>query len=421
MGLYIYIIKKFSIKQLMNYQCILYFVTSTSLSLLFIGIPVSRSLSSVGMGLVLFTWLVSGDYQGKWQRIRDNPLSLPVFLLWLLTFVASLWSVGDWATIENQFFIYVRLLWFFLILSLIQTQQHKKWAWWAFFAGCAINVVMGLVNTYMPVEWYGILGLTKWSHETVLGNHNAQGAVIAFFAAACFVYMQSCQTKSMKTLCAVFFALAVTSSALFSQSRSGFVVTALAVLAVLFVSVNKDKRLALGVGLCIVLMGLSYFSPKMSARFVQMNAEINQYFSTGNFETSVGFRIEMWRRGVDFFLSSPIWGHGTGSYYKLASAVYTEGQCATVCNHPHNQFLFFAVEFGIIGVGLFVYWFYKMLKSAAMSVSEQDRYLWIAFVVVFVGECFLNLPLYSSSERTFFICLMGLLVCSPLKNTRPQQ
>jgi len=55
------------------------------------------------MGLVLFTWLVSGDYQGKWQRIRDNPLSLPVFLLWLLTFVASLWSVGDWATIEKQF------------------------------------------------------------------------------------------------------------------------------------------------------------------------------------------------------------------------------------------------------------------------------------------------------------------------------
>jgi len=102
-GLYIYIIKKFSIKQLMNYQCILYFVTSTSLSLLFIGIPVSRALSSVGMGLVLFTWLVSGDYQGKWQRIRDNPLSLPVFLLWLLTFVASLWSVGDWATIEKQF------------------------------------------------------------------------------------------------------------------------------------------------------------------------------------------------------------------------------------------------------------------------------------------------------------------------------
>ena len=370
------------------------------------------------MGLVLFTWLVSGDYKGKWQRIRDNPLSLPVFLLWLLTFVASLWSVGDWATIEKQFFIYVRLLWFFLILSLIQSQQHKKWAWWAFFAGCAINIVMGLVITYMPVEWYGMLGLTKWSHETVLGNHNAQGAVIAFFAAACFIDMQSSQTKSMKALCAVFFALAVASSALFSQSRSGFVVTALAVLAVLFVSVSKDKRLALGVGLFIVLMGLAYFSPKMSARFVQMNAEISQYFATGNFETSVGFRIEMWRRGVDFFLSSPIWGHGTGSYYKLASAVYTEGQCATVCNHPHNQFLFFAVEFGIIGVGLFVYWFYKMLKSAAMSVSKQDRYLWIAFVVVLVGECFLNLPLYSSSERTFFICLMGLLAGTNIKSSR---
>ena len=393
----------------MNYQCILYFVTSTSLSLLFIGIPVSRALSSVGMGLVLFTWLVSGDYQGKWQRIRDNPLSLPVFLLWLLTFVASLWSVGDWATIEKQFFIYVRLLWFFLILSLVQSTQHKKWAWWTFCAGCAINVVMGLVNTYMPVEWYGVLGLTQWSHETVLTNHNAQGAIIAFFAAACFIYMQSSQTKSMKALCTVFLALAVASSALFSQSRSGFVVIVLAVLAVIFVSISKDKRLALGLGLCIVLMGLSYFSPKMSARFMQMNAEISQYFATGNFETSVGFRIEMWRRGVDFFLSSPIWGHGTGSYYKLASAVYTEGQCAIVCNHPHNQFLFFAVEFGMIGVGLFVYWFYKMLKSAAMSVSEQDRYLWIAFVVVFVGECFLNLPLYSSSERTFFICLMGLL------------
>ena len=144
--------------------------------------------------------------------------------------------------------------------------------------------------------------------------------------------MQSSQTKSMKALCTVFLALAVASSALFSQRRSGFVVIVLAVLAVIFVSISKDKRLALGLGLCIVLMGLSYFSPKMSARFMQMNAEISQYFATGNFETSVGFRIEMWRRGVDFFLSSPIWGHGTGSYYKLASAVYTEGQCAIVCN-----------------------------------------------------------------------------------------
>jgi len=396
-------------------------ITLASLCLLFVGIPFSRFLASIGMGLVLLTWLISGNYQGKWQRVRNNRLSLPVFLLWLLTFVASLWSVGDWETIAKQFYIYSRLLWFFLIVSLIQSSQHQKWAWWAFLAGCTINILMGLVIAFTPPTRFGsIVHLIKSAHGTVLSNYNAQGAILAFFAAACFVYMLSSQTKWIKALCALFFALAIANSAFFSQSRSGFVVTVLAVLAVISASVNKDKRIALGVGILAVLIGLAYFSPMMYSRFAHSITEINQYFTTGNFETSAGYRIEMWRRGIDFFLSSPFWGHGTGSYYKLASEVYTADQCAEACNHPHNQFLFFAVEFGAMGVGLFVYWFYKMLDRAMMCARDQDRYLWIAFVVIFLAECFLNLPLFSSSERIFFICLMGLLASSRYTYTSKQ-
>ncbi|MFX9630918.1 O-antigen ligase family protein, partial [Acinetobacter baumannii] len=85
-------------------------------------------------------------------------------------------------------------------------------------------------------------------------------------------------------------------------------------------------------------------------RVAMIGSEYQSYHET-NAVTSVGERLEFWRKSIKFVEEAPLAGHGTGSTKTLFTqdAVGQTGASAQIIGNPHNQTLNVAVQWGLIG------------------------------------------------------------------------
>jgi hypothetical protein len=96
--------------------------------------------------------------------------------------------------------------------------------------------------------------------------------------------------------------------------------------------------------------------------------------------TSIGERLEYYRKSLRFFAEAPVAGHGTGSIegqFEQAAKGQT-GLAAEVVRNPHNQTLNVAVQWGTIGVVIL----YTMWISHLLLFRGEGLVNWIGLLVV---------------------------------------
>ena len=111
-------------------------------------------------------------------------------------------------------------------------------------------------------------------------------------------------------------------------------------------------------------------------RFDPSKAEDIEDYSSG--------RLWIWQRGMEFFLESPILGHGQNSFVELSRLRNFSKVFA-----PHNDYLRCLVEFGIVGLIIFLLIFYKifqnMWRSLNITTSPWEKLLYISYISGFCG------------------------------------
>jgi O-antigen ligase len=138
--------------------------------------------------------------------------------------------------------------------------------------------------------------------------------------------------------------------------------------------------------------------------------EIGRYMSGDTALTSVGARLEMWRVSYEIFSGSPFWGHGTGSYRALSEKIFTDPAICTVsCIHPHNQFLFFGVEYGLVGIVAYMFFLWRPFAYGIACVG-RERLMLVCLVTVMFVDSFINGPLWVTTERHLFTSVLPLFM-----------
>jgi O-antigen ligase len=156
-------------------------------------------------------------------------------------------------------------------------------------------------------------------------------------------------------------------------------------------------------------------SPYLRARVVGVVEEIRQYRSE-NAETSVGYRLEFWKKSVEFVAAAPIIGHGTGAIEPLfrRASVGDAGIAAAVTANPHNQTLEMAIQLGLIGVALL----YAMWIGQIVLFRGSGLAAWLGMAVVaqsIVGSLFLA---YVTTFTTGWIYAFGVGVLGGMARPR---
>jgi O-antigen ligase len=134
-------------------------------------------------------------------------------------------------------------------------------------------------------------------------------------------------------------------------------------------------------GAAVAVLAVAWVASPQLDHTVSSFGRDYQLYEENGASTSIGERLEYWRKSLRFFVEAPVVGHGTGSTRGLFEQAATGPAvlaAAKVINNPHNQILNVAVQWGLIGVAaLLAMWLLHLLLFRGGGLAN-----WIGLLVV---------------------------------------
>jgi O-antigen ligase len=371
------------------------------------SLPWSTSLAGIFNAMMLLCMVPFLDVRAFLQSLTRPICAAPIALV-LLALAGTLWSDAAWGARVYAVNPTVKLLVLPVLLYHFERSPRGRWIFIAFLVSCALLSVMSWL-----VAVYPDLSLKP--------DHLERG-----------IFVKNYIDQSQEfTLCAV--ALAYPVVMLLREKRYGLagLLTLLALsffINMAFVVVSRTALVTIPImfgvfallhlrwrSIAIISAGLLagaalawQASPQLRKTADTFASDYTRYVEKGE-PTSLGLRLEFWRKSLGFFAEAPIKGHGTGSTRGLFEQAKTGAgyrASAEVIGNPHNQTLNVAVQWGVIGVGvLYAIWILHLLLFRGDGLAN-----WIGLLVVVqnVFTSLFNSHLFDFHEGWMYVIGVGV-------------
>jgi O-antigen ligase len=367
--------------------------------LLGFALPLSTAATNVLLILLITAWSFSGKIMQSLKLILMHPVARMFGWLFALFAIGSLYSLGDPNDILTMINKMLKLLYFPIILSLMQEEKWRRYTLWAFLGAMAVTV---MVASYRHMHRFPVnLAVAKVFKDSIY-----TGLMMAF---ASFVSAHFFSVSSNKAGRFLFGSLVLVFSfyTLFmNPGRVGYgIFLALAGLFLIRQRLFK-MRLWILIGLLIFLIITLSYSTVLQNRVMAVWSDIVQY-QAGNVNTSVGERLSFFQHTLILSLLHPWFGSGTGSFATLYD-VFASAHHLIKTDNPHNEYLNIFFQLGLVGLiallGLFLT-LYRQLKMVVLP----DRWLAEGLLAAMVVGCLANSWMMNFTAGYFFVILMAVL------------
>ncbi len=195
----------------------------------------------------------------------------------------------------------------------------------------------------------------------------------------------------------------------FLMGRSGHVVAlTLIMVAVIYELPVRLKWASLLVPFVVLALAWTG-SQTFRDRTKLVRNEISAFLSNSDTTSSSGQRLMFWRISLIAVQQSPVWGTGAGSWnkeYRLLEAGQASPDTLTVDN-PHQLFLLWAVEGGIIGLFLLCAVFVELYIRSRTLARDDGRTLQAVIIALLVSGM-LNSQIFGIGMGDFFCIAFGI-------------
>lgn len=370
--------------------------------------PLGTAPTHVFMGLSLLAWLMAGGYKERFQSLSGNYFAWSTLALYALLCIGVFYSTGEVAEMQYQLIKYAKLLFMLIAISLLQDKKWRDWATNAFVLAMLITLALSLISVMTPLSVVkGTAGGPSDNHF-VFKDHIAQNLIMSFFALLILVKSQAQATRYRQFIYLFVAALAVIDILFFVQGRTGYISLA-ANIAIFIIYFTSSKRRWLWIGFALIAgIALFYSSHNFSSR---MELAVTEFKQQDKKElSSVGQRVEFFKKSVELIKERPVFGWGTGSYAKEFCRVATsEEWCQAGKFHPHNQFMAFGVQLGLLGIVM-----YGLFLCSATKMASQfqlpEKVLGLSLIATLIVDSVLHAPLFLVTEAQFFTLLLALMM-----------
>lgn len=376
-------------------------------------IAASLPWSTTAVAVFLLIWLIvvlpSAASHGFARSLRNPAAFLPVGCFGLAV-VGLFWAdPSSWGVRLQGLGPMAKLLVLPLLLFHFQRSTRTHWVFLAFLTSCLILLAYSWIMYAVPgVRFTAAHGFDTTGvpvRNTI--DQNQEFALCAFgLAALCVDWMRQRRFVIAFVACAL--AVAFITNILFVALARTSLLYIMA-LTVLFTFRYVDRRKSVfALALASVVGVLIWFgSPHLRGRVEHISIEYREYQET-NRPTSAGQRLAYWTDSIGWIRDAPILGHGTGSVRRLFenAAIGKEGAWADKIGNPHNQTLYVAIQWGLIGcVLLYAMWFvhWRLFRT-------NDFVSWIGVIVVVqnVISSLFNSHLIDFSEGWIYVLGVGV-------------
>ena len=197
----------------------------------------------------------------------------------------------------------------------------------------------------------------------------------------------------------------------FLQGRSGHLVAlTIIALAVMYELPRRQKWITVLI-ISIVMVFTFAGSKNFRDRMVSVGSEIAAYSEHTVADSSSGVRLYYWHVSLLAAMEKPILGHGAGSWNQQYRRLGSDkaNPLTLSISDPHQLFLLWVVEGGLVGMTLLgILFFYILLCSRALALPEA-RMLQAIVAALFISGLF-NSMIFGIGMGDFFCIGIGILL-----------
>jgi O-antigen ligase len=374
-------------------------------------VPISTSLMTIGLSLAVVLVLLSGQWQAKWDFLKERPaLWLPLILVALIL-LSTLHGVIPWSERLTMAKKYHQLLAIPFLAWLFITESTRTKALIAFVS------VISLIWVLCYGLFYFNISVVNKGNETVFHDHISIGIMSAFTV---FIFLYLFQvSKGYQKYAYLFMALFGSWYMLFINSgRSAYFV--FFALIVLFAwRFWRWKGIIASFLLVGVLVGTLFFFSSIFHSVTVIAAKDSTEYLSGqkqadrSYYGSASLRMITIKAASHLLKEHPIVGVGTGSYFQAASElpwVTAKTNMALVSNELLNM----GVQTGLLGILLifFVQW--------RESLTLPPLYSHIAQMLIgtMIVTGIINTPLVDAIPANFYSVFVALCFASSAKSVK---
>jgi O-antigen ligase len=325
----------------------------------FATVPVATTLS---IGLELISYVIILAMAEPRRRAVDalrEPVVIGTMPLFAAIILATLYGPASWWDALLAVFGWRRMLLVWLAAALFFDHPSKRLVLAVTVVTCLIGALVSFATfaSDVPLTW-------RLGPGIVFHDYAVQGAAFSLAAIACVAALlrpaafAGDRLLGNQVVMAGIFVLLVADVVFILWGRSGaFAIVLMIGATVAFLAGGTWRRKALA-GLAVLACGAVVLlaSPHVRSRVadaVQEIATVDQA-SAG---TPLGVRVVYWRNTLRIIADHPVLGVGTGGFQR-AYAQYVRGVAGWQGNEtgdPHNQYLKFQAEQGILGLAAFAF------------------------------------------------------------------
>src|ERR1700704_1798465 len=319
--------------------------------LLAAALPWSNSFVGIFMGVWLIGVAPTLNLK-PFKELLTRPICALPIALFVLAVAGTLWSDAPWGARLYAIGPTVKLLVLPVLIYHFERSTRGVWVFVAFLVSCSLLMAMSWIVAFDPNLSLKPPGLAD--RGIFVKNYIDQSQEFALCAVALiypivtFLGQRKFLAGALLTALSLSF---VINMAFVIVSRTALVATPV-MLFVFALMHLKLRGIIITICIAATLVGAVWFtSPVLRERATSVISQYNLY-EQSNEATSVGLRLEFWRKSLLFFAEAPLFGHGTGSTRGLFdhSAIGQTGAAGEVVGNPHNQTLNVAVQWGALGV-----------------------------------------------------------------------
>jgi O-antigen ligase len=374
--------------------------------------PIFLGVANTLLPLIALLWLLSGNFAQRWQSIRSSPLTLPALLLYGLIVVAAVYSPAAWQDVLKHYNKYSKLLYCLIFMTLLTDPVWLRRCWAAFAVGMGFVLLSTYANVWVDLPWSATQNQGWGKDHTVAGDYITQNLMMVFFVVLCLAYGHSIASIKPKVAAYALAALGMISIVQLSQGRTGFILLCVGIGAYGWFLLTHRLHWVWKIIVCSALVGVAVasvaLSPIMHDRLTKAYSEALDFEANPN--TAVGVRVYNIVGSIKLFRENPVLGQGTGGYHGTICSVLPKRQpCAGWTDtHPDNQYVFFAIDFGITGLILFA-WLILTPLFLARSLPNDWKAVYVCFSLMLLLNSVVSSSLWTSRQNHFFVFIPALL------------
>jgi O-antigen ligase len=345
----------------------------------------------------------------RWQAFYESlraPASFLPLAFFALAIVGLFWTEDTWPVGIQGLLPVSKLLAVPLLLYHYERSQRGHWVLFAFLASCVL--LMGLSWVTYFADWKSsspgalagvpVRNYIDQSHEFALCLFVMAPLLLSFAANG----HRAWTIAFAAVMLGFYFDMRYVAT-----SRTAFVY--FPILLILFAAKYLSRRRAIYFLMfaAVVEFAVLFTSPYMRDR-VGRTVQDYKVDRDTNAATSNGLRLAYWRVSIRSISEAPVFGHGTGSTRQLFSreAEGKSGEWSNIIRNPHNQTLYVAIQWGVLGcLILYAMWYFHLQLFRESLLAS-----WIGLVIVvqnFISSL-LNSHLFDFHEGWIYVLGVGV-------------